>query len=158
MPLFVVCDEPISCLNVSIQAQIINLLQDLQVELGLTYLNIAHDLIVVRHISDRVTVMYLGKVMELAERGEIYGRPSHPYKQALLAAVPVADPVIEEQREPIILEGDLPSPANPPKGCDFRTRCPVKERVMKERGIDCDEMEPEFGDLQNDHFVACHLY
>jgi oligopeptide transport system ATP-binding protein len=150
-PEFIVCDEPISALDVSIQAQIINLLEDLQAEFGLTYLFIAHDLSVVRHISDRIAVMYLGKLAELAERDELYQNPLHPYTQALLSAVPIPDPVIEEKRQRIILEGDVPSPANPPKGCNFSTRCP---RVMDV----CHEVDPEFKDLGGSHWTACHLY
>ncbi|MCB0044561.1 MAG: dipeptide ABC transporter ATP-binding protein [Caldilineaceae bacterium] len=150
-PSFIVCDEPISALDVSIQAQIINLLEDLQEELNLTYLFIAHDLSVVRHISDRIAVMYLGKIAELAERDELYANPMHPYTQALLSAVPIPDPVIENERKRIILEGDVPSPANPPQGCNFCTRCP---RVMDV----CREKEPEFKDHGNGHYVACWLY
>jgi len=150
-PEFIVCDEPISALDVSIQAQIINMLEDLQGEFGLTYLFIAHDLSVVRHISDRIAVMYLGKLAELADRDELYEHPMHPYTQALLSAVPIPDPVIEEKRQRIILEGDVPSPANPPKGCNFSTRCP---RVMDI----CYDVDPEFRDLGSGHWVACHLY
>ncbi len=150
-PEFIVCDEPISALDVSIQAQIINMLEDLQGEFGLTYLFIAHDLSVVRHISDRIAVMYLGKLAELADRDELYNNPLHPYTQALLSAVPIPDPVIEEKRQRIILEGDVPSPANPPKGCNFCTRCP---RVMDI----CYDVDPEFRDLGGGHWVACHLY
>ncbi len=150
-PAFIVCDEPISALDVSIQAQIINLLEDLQDELGLTYLFIAHDLSVVRHISDRIAVMYLGKIVELAHRDELYEKPMHPYTQALLSAVPIPDPVIENKRQRIILEGDVPSPANPPNGCHFCTRCP---RVMDV----CREEEPPFKDYGGGHMVACWLY
>ena len=150
-PAFIVCDEPISALDVSIQAQIINLLEDLQDELNLTYLFIAHDLSVVRHISDRIAVMYLGKIVELADRDELYENPMHPYTQALLSAVPIPDPAIEGRRQRIILEGDVPSPANPPKGCHFCTRCP---KVMDI----CREQEPPFKDYGNGHFVACWLH
>ncbi|MCE7987777.1 MAG: dipeptide ABC transporter ATP-binding protein [Caldilinea sp. CFX5] len=150
-PAFIVCDEPISALDVSIQAQIINLLEDLQDELGLTYLFIAHDLSVVRHISDRIAVMYLGKIVELADRDELYANPKHPYTQALLSAVPIPDPQIESQRRRIILEGDVPSPANPPKGCNFSTRCP---RVMDV----CRTQDPPFKDYGNGHYAACYLY
>jgi oligopeptide transport system ATP-binding protein len=150
-PSFIVCDEPISALDVSIQAQVINLLEDLQDQLGLTYLFIAHDLSVVRHISDRIAVMYLGKIMELADREELYRNPMHPYTQALLSAVPIPDPVIEEKRKRIILEGDVPSPVNPPKGCNFSTRCPKVLEV-------CRDQEPSFRDYGDGHFVACWLY
>jgi oligopeptide transport system ATP-binding protein len=147
-PDFIICDEPISALDVSIQAQIINLLEDLQSEFGLTYLFIAHDLSVVRHISDRIAVMYLGKIVELTGRKELYDNPQHPYTQALLSAVPIPDPVVEEQRQRVILEGDVPSPANPPVGCNFSTRCPVVMDI-------CKEQEPEFKDEGDGHWVAC---
>ena len=150
-PEFIVCDEPISALDVSIQAQIINLLEDLQNEFGLTYLFIAHDLSVVRHISDRIAVMYLGKLMEVSDRDELYSNPLHPYSQALLSAVPIPDPLIEERRQRVILQGDVPSPANPPKGCNFNTRCP---KVMDI----CHTTDPEFKDVGGGHWVACYLY
>jgi oligopeptide transport system ATP-binding protein len=147
-PDFIICDEPISALDVSIQAQIINLLEDLQAEFNLTYLFIAHDLSVVRHISDRIAVMYLGKIVELTGRTELYENPLHPYTQALLSAVPIPDPVVEEQRQRVILEGDVPSPANPPVGCNFNTRCPVVMDI-------CREQEPEFKDVGDGHWAAC---
>ena len=159
-PDFIVCDEPISALDVSIQAQVINLLEELQAQFGLTYLFIAHDLAVVRHISDRIAVMYLGKIMELTDRATLYRTPLHPYTQALLSAVPIPDPVAEEEREKrrVILQGDVPSPANPPAGCNFCTRCPAKERALSEKGIDCNTVKPEFREVEPGHWVACHLY
>jgi oligopeptide transport system ATP-binding protein len=148
-PDLIICDEPISSLDVSIQAQVVNLMEDLQDQLGLTYLFIAHDLSMVRHISDRMAVMYLGKIMELADRNEIYLNPLHPYTRALMSAVPVPDPEVEEKRHRVILEGDLPSPAHPPVGCNFNTRCPVVKDI-------CLEVEPEFIEVQEGHFCACH--
>jgi oligopeptide transport system ATP-binding protein len=149
-PSFIVCDEPISALDVSIQAQVVNLLEDLQKELNLTYLFIAHDLSMVRHISDRVAVMYLGKIVELTDRDMLYADPQHPYTQALLSAVPIPDPEVEEKRQRIILEGDVPSPANPPVGCNFSTRCPKVIQI-------CKEVDPEFKEIAPDHWCACHL-
>ena len=149
-PEFIVCDEPISALDVSIQAQIINLLEELQDELGLTYLFIAHDMSMVRHISSRVAVMYLGKLVELSDREQLYNNPTHPYTRALLSAVPIHDPLVEEKRSRIILKGDVPSPANPPKGCNFNTRCPVAEKQ-------CFEEEPMFRQVSTGTWCACHL-
>jgi oligopeptide transport system ATP-binding protein len=147
-PRFVVCDEPISALDVSIQAQVLNLLQELQERFGLTYLFIAHDLSVVRYISDRIAVMYLGKVVELAAREDLYRNAMHPYTRALLSAVPIPDPVVEARRQRIVLAGDPPSPANPPPACIFHTRCPVAVQV-------CQETEPPFENKGGDHWVAC---
>lgn len=149
-PRFLVCDEPISALDVSIQAQIINLLQDLQEQLGLTYLFIAHDLSIVRYLSNRIAVMYLGRVMELADRDRLFNTPYHPYTQSLISAVPVPAPKIERGRKRIILRGEVPNPARPPQGCVFNTRCPLAQQI-------CFDQVPEYRAVQPDHFVACHL-
>ncbi|MDJ0961792.1 MAG: ATP-binding cassette domain-containing protein [Acidimicrobiia bacterium] len=149
-PDFIICDEPIAALDVSIQSQIVNLLQQLQAELGLTYLFISHDLSMVRHIADRVAVLYLGKIMELAPGEDLYEDPKHPYTRALLSAVPVPDPKVEATRERIILEGDIPSPAHPPPGCPFNTRCPMAEAR-------CSAEVPAWRELASSHWVACHF-
>jgi oligopeptide transport system ATP-binding protein len=150
-PEFIVCDEPISALDVSIQAQIINLLEELQQQYNLTYLFIAHDLAVVRHISDRVAVMYVGKIVELADRTELYEYPLHPYTRALLSAVPIPDPVVEKRRSRIILQGDVPSPVNPPSGCRFHPRCPFAR-------ADCSQSEPPLNEVRPGHMVACFYW
>jgi len=147
-PSFIVCDEPVSALDVSIQAQIVNLLEDLQDDLGLTYLFIAHDLSVVKHVSDRIAVMYLGHIVEIADRNELYDNPMHPYTRALLSAIPIPDPILEAERERIILTGDVPSPLSPPDGCVFHTRCPVGD-------ADCEVEMPELREVSTDHWVSC---
>ena len=149
-PDFIICDEPIAALDVSIQAQVINLLEDLQEEFGLTYLFISHDLSMIRHIANRVAVMYLGRIVELASSQELYSRPVHPYTKALLSAVPLHDPVLEKKRKRTILTGDVPSPADPPSGCHFSTRCPVAEE-------NCFKIAPEWREISSGHNVACHL-
>ena len=149
-PDFIICDEPIAALDVSIQAQVINLLEDLQEEFGLTYLFISHDLSMIRHIANRVAVMYLGRIVELASSQEIYSRPVHPYTKALLSAVPLHDPVLEKKRKRTILTGDVPSPADPPSGCHFSTRCPIAED-------NCFKIAPEWREISSGHNVACHL-
>ncbi len=150
-PEFIIADEPISALDVSVQAQVVNLLKRLQVEKGLTFLFIAHDLSMVRQISDRIGVMYLGHLVELTTSDQLYDNPLHPYTQALLSAIPIPDPDVEEKRERIILEGELPSPIDPPSGCVFRTRCPAAMDI-------CSQVTPTFKEQENGHFVACHLY
>ncbi|MEP3436613.1 MAG: ABC transporter ATP-binding protein, partial [Hoeflea sp.] len=150
-PRFIVCDEPIAALDVSIQAQVVNLLEELQTRLNLTYLFISHDLSMVRHIADRVAVMYLGRIVEIGSREALFAEPLHPYTQALLSAVPEPDPESERNRVPIVLQGDVPSPANPPKGCNFSTRCP---KVMDI----CRQIEPDVYDFGEGRQVVCHLY
>ena len=150
-PKFIVCDEPIAALDVSIQAQVVNLLEDLQEEFGLTYLFISHDLSMVRHIATRVAVMYLGKIVELAPRHDLYSDPQHPYTQALLSAVPEPDPALSTAKERVILQGDVPSPSNPPEGCNFCTRCPAVMDI-------CRRIEPEYREVKPGHFAACHLH
>jgi oligopeptide transport system ATP-binding protein len=147
-PELIICDEPISALDVSIQAQIVNLLQELQAQFNLTYLFISHDLSMVRHICNRVAVMYLGKIVEIAERNEFYHNPLHPYTKALLSAVTIPDPFVEEKRKRIILKGEIPSPVNPPTGCRFHTRCPIAQSV-------CSESQPELREVTPGHFCAC---
>ncbi len=147
-PKFIVCDEPVSALDVSIQAQVLNILRDLQQDFGLTYLFIAHNLSVVEHFSDRVGVMYLGKMVEMATREDLYANPIHPYTQALMSAIPIPDPTIKRQR--ILLEGDVPSPINPPSGCPFHTRCPLAYDK-------CSQEVPPFNDYGVEHFAACWL-
>jgi peptide/nickel transport system ATP-binding protein len=149
-PELVVADEPVSALDVSVQAQVVNLLEELQDSLGLTYLVIAHDLAVVRHVSDRIGVMYLGSIVEEADSDTIYARPAHPYTISLMSAIPIPDPTVEDRRERILLSGDLPSPANPPSGCRFHTRCPFRQRTR------CDDERPALRELAPGHRVACH--
>ncbi len=148
-PSFIVCDEPISALDVSIQAQVVNLLKDLQSKLGITYLFIAHDLSMVKHISDRIAVMYLGKIMELSTSKGLFANPLHPYTQSLISAIPIPDPRKERLRKPIVLEGEVPSPINPPAGCVFHTRCPVADEL-------CSREVPAYREIEKDHYVSCH--
>lgn len=150
-PEFIIADEPISALDVSVQAQVVNLMKNLQKDRKLTYLFIAHDLAMVKHVSDRIGVMYLGNMMELADSERLYKEPKHPYTQALLSAIPLPDPDVEQTRERILLEGDVPSPINPPSGCVFRTRCPVAKSV-------CAAEKPVWKEVAPSHFIACHLY
>lgn len=150
-PEFIVCDEPISALDVSIQAQIVNMMEDLQKSLGLTYLFIAHDLSMVKHISSKVGVMYLGEIVEMTTSHDLYKNPQHPYTKALLSAIPIADPKASKEKERVILEGDVPSPINPPSGCHFRTRCKYVMDI-------CSKQEPEFSEIAPGHFCACHLH
>jgi oligopeptide transport system ATP-binding protein len=150
-PKLIICDEPVSALDVSIQAQVVNLLMDLQEEMGLTLIFIAHDLSIVKHISTKIMVLYLGNMVELANSEDIYRNPRHPYTQALISAVPIPDPKIEKQKDLILIEGDLPSPVNPPSGCVFRTRCQKAQKI-------CSEEKPEFIEASNSHEVACHFH
>lgn len=150
-PEFIICDEPISALDVSIQAQVVNMLEDLQNDMNLTYLFIAHDLSMVKHISKRVGVMYLGKLVELSQSDELYKHPLHPYTQALLSAIPIADPDLAADKKRIVLEGEIPSPIDPPPGCRFKGRCRFAKKI-------CSEIEPEYRKVGENHYVACHLY